>query len=163
MESSPRSVRPTRVELRPVQPDDLPLLFACEADPESNELAGVKPRDRDAFMEHWERTLTEPAILPRAILADGVVAGSIACFEREGIDYIGYWIRREFWGLGIVTRALGLLLREVERRPLFARVSADNTASIRILQRHAFVATERTDEPESERYRAGPVITFRLD
>jgi RimJ/RimL family protein N-acetyltransferase len=138
-------------------------MHACEADPVSNALAGVKPRDRDAFMTHWQRVFADGRVIPRTILADGVVAGSIACFERDGEALIGYWIRRDYWGLGIATRALGLLLNEVQRRPLHARVSAGNAASIRILQRHGFIETGRSDEPETERYRAGPVIAYRLD
>jgi len=137
-------------------------MHACEADPVGNALAGVKPRDRDAYLAHWEKVLADTAVVPRAILADGVLAGSIACFERDGEAFVGYWIRREYWGLGVTSRALGLLLEEVDRRPLHARVSAHNAASIRILERHGFVATGRTDEPETERYRAGPVIAYRL-
>lgn len=135
MDPHPHSVRPISIELRPVRADDLPLLHECEADPVSNALAGVKPRDRDAFIAHWERIAADTAVIPRVILADAVVAGSIACFERDGEAFVGYWIRREFWGLGIATRAMGLLLREARRRPLHARVSAGNAASIRVLER----------------------------
>lgn len=158
-----RASTPERVELRPVLPDDLPVLHSFEADPVGNALAGVKPRDKAAFIAHWQRILAMDTVCPRTILADGVVAGSISCFEVEDRAELGYWIGRAHWGLGVATRAVGLLLLIEPRRPLHAHVSAANPASIRVLERHGFVRTAETEEPETDRYRAGPVIAFRLD
>lgn len=154
---------PERVELRPVLPDDLPILHSFEADPVGNALAGVKPRDKAAFIAHWQRILAMDTVLQRTILADGVVAGSISCFEVEGRAELGYWIGRAHWGLGVATRAVSQILPIEHRRPLHAHVSAANPASIRVLERHGFVRTAETEEPETDRYRAGPVIAFRLD
>ena len=154
---------PERVELRPVLSDDLPILHSFEADPAGNALAGVKPRDIEAFIAHWDRISAMDTVLERTILADGVIAGRVGCFEIEGQAQIGYWIGRAHWGLGVATRAVGLMLPIEPRRPLHAHVSAANPASIRVLERHGFVRTGETEEPETDRYRAGPVIAFRLD
>ncbi|MBZ0172237.1 MAG: GNAT family N-acetyltransferase [Phycisphaerales bacterium] len=160
---TPNSPRHTRIELRPVSRDDLDEFYAFETDPESAALAGVKPRGRVAFFAHWETIATDDTVVDRAILADGVVAGRVTRFERDGRAELGYWIGREFWGLGVAGRGVGLFLEAEPRRPLHAHVSAANPASIRVLERHGFVRTGQSDEPETERYRAGPVIAFRLD
>ena len=49
-----------------------------------------------------------------------------------------YWLGREFWGKGIASRALRVFLREVQVRPLYARVAKDNVASLRVLQKCGF-------------------------
>ena len=161
------TARPHHVSLRSITRDDLAVLYQHETDPESGRLAGVKPRSRDAFIAHWERVITEERAIERAILADGVLAGRVACFEAEHDGHptwmLGYWIGREHWGRGVASSAVGLFLAEIDRRPLLARVLATNAASIRILERHGFARTAETHEPETERYTAGLVLDFRLD
>ena len=157
--------------LRPVTRDDLPILFEHESDARSAAMAGVKPRDREAFLAHWRRSLASEKVDERAILADGVLTGRIACFEGPGeahhegrpVWMLGYWIGREYWGRGIASASVGLFLDEVTRRPLLARVLASNAASIRILERAGFVRTRQIEEPETDRYTAGLVYDYRLD
>ncbi len=139
------------------------MFFAHDQDPVSAELAGVRPRARAEFDAHWERILADDSVVERAIVADGQLAGRIACFEIGTHKTVGYWIARERWGRGIATRALGLLVAEVTDRPLFAQVRAENGASIRVLERNGFRAIATTDEPGTERYTAGRVVRYRLD
>lgn len=154
------------VELRPVMREDLEIYFAHEHDPESGEMAGVKPRDREAFFAHWERVVADESVTEMAILADGVLAGRVACFaveiEGEQVWMLGYWIGREHWGQRIASRAVGQFLEQIDRRPLTARVSASNAASIRVLEGLGFAKVGSFDEPETDRYRAGPVHEYRL-
>jgi RimJ/RimL family protein N-acetyltransferase len=49
----------------------------------------------------------------------------------------------EFWGKGIATAALSRFLDVVTERPLFGRAAADNTASLRVLEKCVFVVTGR--------------------
>jgi RimJ/RimL family protein N-acetyltransferase len=126
------------VALREVRTDDLPAIFRHQADPESVAMAGLGPRDRTAFDEHWRRILHDPAVLTRAIVADGELAGTALSFEQGGRRMVGYWLDREHWGRGIATRALTLLLEEVTERPLHAVVSRHNAASLRIVEKHGF-------------------------
>src|SRR4029453_1988037 len=49
-----------------------------------------------------------------------------------------YWIGREFWGRGIATQALAVLLSAVKTRPLYARAAKDNVASLRVLEKCGF-------------------------
>lgn len=150
------------VMLRPVVPDDLEALCTFENDAESAALAGVRPRAFNAFMAHRTALLADPLIVQRAILVDGSVAGSIGLFPRDGGAEVGYWIDRAWWGRGVATRAMALFLSETSVRPLRARVLASNSASIRVLERAGFVRTGASEEPGTERYVAGLVISFVL-
>jgi RimJ/RimL family protein N-acetyltransferase len=134
------------VHLREVRADDLPIHFAQQRDPESNALAGVPARDREAFDAHWAELLADPGVVLRTVVADGEVAGSALSFVRDGRRQVGYWIGREHWGRGIASRALALLLDELAERPLYATVAAHNAASLRILSTHGFERVDRRDD-----------------
>lgn len=150
------------VDLRTVTAADLETLFAFQCDPEGCAMAGVHPRPREAFEAHWARALADPGVVARAIVADGAVAGSIGCFTRDGARWVGYWIGRAYWGRGIATRALGLLLGEVRERPLRAQVAAHNGASLTVLARCGFVEVERRWSEGTERYVACEEVELEL-
>lgn len=130
-----------RIVIRPVEASDLDTFYAHQLDPESNWMAafvGKEPRDRAAFDAHWAKILGSPDITQRTIVADGQVAGHVACFPLEGNLEVTYWLGREFWGRGIATAALQQLLRLVVTRPIFARAATDNLGSLRVLQKCGF-------------------------
>jgi RimJ/RimL family protein N-acetyltransferase len=129
--------------LRKVVEGDLPALYEYECDPEAAAMAAFPSRDRDAFMAHWAKTLTNDSALTMAIVADGEVAGNIGCWEADGHTFVGYWLGREFWGRGLATQALAELVGMVEARPLHAHVVKRNVASIRVLEKNGFVEVER--------------------
>ena len=83
------------------------------------------------------------------ITVDNLFAGTIASFVIEGDTEVTYWMDRPVWGRGVATRALQLLLEEVEVRPIHARVAADNAASLRVLEKVGFdlVGIERSFAP----------------
>lgn len=157
----PSAIR--EVTLRPTRPDDLDALYAMQADPEANALAGTKPRPRDAYMALWDTIFKDPNVIPRVILVDGVVAGGVSVFQVEHQDMLGYWIDRAWWGRGVATRAVALFLREVSRRPLVAHVAVHNAASIRILERLGFRRTGTFMGEDTTRYVAGEVAAYVLD
>lgn len=158
----------SNIHIRPVTHADVPALFEMQLDPESNRLAGTKPRDLATFNAVWARILgdasnaPDPAVTPRAILAGDRLVGMINVFPRDNRDYVGYWIHRDHWGRGIATRAIMLLVSEFTRRPLFAQVVAHNTASLRALERNNFAIISREQSPESDRFTAGEVFTLTL-
>lgn len=143
------------VTIRPVREDDLPILFEHQRDPEANAMAAFPPRDRDAFMAHWAKILSDPTCVARAIELDGAVAGNIGSFDFEGRREVGYWIDRAYWGRGVATRGLAALLREETTRPLFAGVIPHNAGSIRVLEKCGF---SRTGEISEDGH-----LIFRLD
>ncbi len=142
----------TNIRLRPIEPQDIPLMFAHQSDPESIRMAVVYPRDRPAFDAHWQMIMQDPGITARAIIANDVMVGQVSCFKMDGVDSVGYWIAREHWGKGYATRGLALLLEEVNTRPLHARVARQNTGSIRVLERNGFTLTRYQISPANGRF-----------
>ncbi len=140
------------VRLRAVQASDLPLMYELQIDVESNRMAVTIPRSRDAFDSLWAKSLNDPSHTVRAILVGDAFVGYISCFPQDGSDHVGYWIDRAFWGRGIASRALPLLLQEVTQRPLIATVATSNGASLRILQKCGFIVERIHISPASERY-----------
>lgn len=147
-----------RVQLRPVEPDDLPILFTHQADAEAARMARFPPRDRDAFLAHWERIVADPTAAARAIVSDGEVVGNVGSWDGDGGRLLGYWVGREHWGRGIATVAV-TAFPEVERtRPLHAFVATTNIASIRVLEKCGFARVDaRTSDDDVEE------LVFRLD
>jgi RimJ/RimL family protein N-acetyltransferase len=130
------------VVLREVNPDDVAIFYRQQLDAEANHMAAftVKdPSDKKAFKERWLRILSDNNIVKRTILYEGQVAGNVLVFDQFGKRSVGYWLGREFWDKGIATAALKLVLKQVEARPLYARVAKDNRGSMRVLQKSGFV------------------------
>ncbi|BCB78207.1 GNAT family N-acetyltransferase [Phytohabitans flavus] len=129
------------VALRPVDDSDLDALFEQMRDPESVRMAAFtaeNPDDRPAFDAHMAKIRTSPDVTTRAVTVDGRLAGSIASFVVDGDTEVTYWIDRSFWGQGIASQALALLLESVHVRPLFARAASDNARSLKVLRRAGF-------------------------
>lgn len=100
-----------RVALRAITAGDLPILFEQQRAPAAGWMAAFTakdPSDWDAFNAHWVKVLADPAVTNRIILADGQVAGSIACHAWFGEPEVSYGLGQEFWGRCIATRALAL-------------------------------------------------------
>ncbi len=130
--------------IRRVAPDDLPVFFEHQADPEAAKMATVEPRDRASFEDHWAKMLRDERAILRTVEADGVVVGNVVSWEHEGEREVGYWIGREHWGRGVATAALEAFVAEVTERPLFAHVANTNAGSIRVLEKCGF---RRTGNP----------------
>lgn len=129
------------VALRPILDSDLDALFEQMRDPESVQMAAFTakdPNDREAFDAHMSRLRTSPDVTARAITQDGHLVGSIGSFVIEGETEVTYWIDRPAWGQGVASRALTLLLRTVDVRPVYARAASDNVGSLRVLQKAGF-------------------------
>ena len=150
------------VTLRNVDAADLPTLFAFESEPSANEMALATPRTPEDFDAHWKKILDAPSVTALAVVVDGVVAGSVVSFEMETERYVGYWIGEAFWGRGIATEALRQLMDHLTGRPLFARVSPSNVASIRVLEKCGFELSRREWEAGNARFREGEVLVMVL-
>ena len=140
----------THVALRDVIEADLPVFFEHQLEPEANEMAAFPPRERDAFMAHWHKILPDDTKITKTVLADGRVAGNILSWEEHGRREVGYWMGKEFWGRGVATTALRLLLDLVTTRPLYAHVAKHNVASIRVLEKCGFTPAPIDDADDGE-------------
>jgi RimJ/RimL family protein N-acetyltransferase len=125
------------------------VLFEQWADPAAARMAAFTApdhMDRDAFERRWSRLRADDAVLARAIVVDGEVAGTIGSWGAPDEREITFWIGRAYWGRGIATGALDVFLSVERTRPLHARVVHDNLASRRVLEKCGFrvIATERS-------------------
>ena len=82
----------------------------------------------------------------RAIEADGQVVGGIGVLMQTDIHRknaeLGYWLAEPFWGKGITTKAIEMLVSEAFERlditRIFARPFRTNKASHRVLEKCGF-------------------------
>ena len=155
--------RAFKLKLRAVEAIDIASLFEHQTDPDSLQMAVVFPKERDEFFAHWERILSDSAVVARAILVDDQVVGHVSYFVMDGLDSVGYWIDREHWGRGIATRALELMLISVTKRPLYARVAAANLGSIRVLEKCGFNEYAREESPDDGKFPVCLEALMRLD
>ena len=139
------------VSLRQVQVGDLERMYEFEADSESNRMAATIPRPRDKFISHWEQVLLDSVTIARAVSVNDVLAGYICCFKMDEVDAVGYWLGEEFWGRGIASEALKMLIDEVSIRPLHAYVATSNQASLRVLQKCGFEVVSIQQAPATAR------------
>ena len=126
------------IALRSVRREDFAAFFAHQSDPLAASLAGVTPREWDAFQPHWQKILADPTIFTQTILFNGQTAGNLVCFPQGGQRQVGYWVDRALWGRGVATQALQLFLNSLPMRPLWAYTAADNRASMRVLEKCGF-------------------------
>ena len=140
--------RPRRgpVRLRDVEESDLPFFYDHQRDPEAVKMANFASRERDAFMAHWRKILTDETVIAKTILYEGKVAGNVVSFMRGDTREVGYWLGRETWGRGIATEALSIFLRQLKVRPLYAGVARGNRGSIRVLEKCGFTLSHSEGE-----------------
>jgi RimJ/RimL family protein N-acetyltransferase len=132
------------VRLRNVEPNDLPIFYDQQLDPDATRMAAFPSRDRASFDAHWERNiLGNPDAIIQTILFDGEVAGNIGSWSQDDTRLVGYWIGKEYWGKKVATRALASFLRLVTDRPLHAHVAKHNVGSIRVLEKCGFSLEQR--------------------
>ncbi len=129
------------VTIREVEPSDLEIFYEHQLDPEAIRMAAFVSKDRKnkaAFDAHWDKILNLPRVTNRTIVAEGQVAGYIACYPHGENMEVTYWLGREFWGKGLATLALAQMLHLIPDRPITARAATDNIGSIRVLQKCGF-------------------------
>jgi RimJ/RimL family protein N-acetyltransferase len=136
------------VSLRPWRLDDAPEVVVClDGDPEiARWLDGVP---QPYTLEHAEAYIRGDIVPDESKYAivdarDGRILGSIGLRPDANGDVgeIGYWVRGDARGRGVVTRALVLLSRHALRAGGYARVQLyadpENVASCRAAERAGF-------------------------
>jgi RimJ/RimL family protein N-acetyltransferase len=145
----------------------LAALFEIQSDAESNAMAGTKPRTREVFFATWDKIFIDPKVNGLLIEIDEgrgfELVGSIACFQAEGLNCVGYWIAKSRWGQGIASRALAMFLKEETRRPLHATTAGKNAVSRHILEKYGFRCVGTRMGEETERYLAREIADFVLE
>jgi RimJ/RimL family protein N-acetyltransferase len=129
------------IGLRAVRDDDLDTIYDQMRDPVAVRMAAFTaedPDDRAAFDAHFARLRTDPEILLFAVTVDGELAGTAGVFPVGDDTEITYWLDRSWWGRGIATRAVELLVDLVPVRPITARAASDNAGSLAVLRKVGF-------------------------
>lgn len=101
-------------------------------------------KDADVFLKH---NVGADLNTNFAILWDNKLAGGIGYIPKDDVykvtAEIGYWIGEPYWGKGIATNAIGLLVEVIRKQsPHIVRVYAEifdhNKASMRVLEKNGF-------------------------
>jgi RimJ/RimL family protein N-acetyltransferase len=125
--------RPESVTIREVESTDLETFYGHQLDLAAIRVAAFvcdDPKDKNAFGEHWDKSLNSSHITNRTIVPDGQVVGHISCCPNGNNLEVTYWLGKEFWGRGLATQALAGMLRLLGERPIFAGEATDNAGSI---------------------------------
>ncbi len=125
--------------LRPVDAAEVPVFLANQNDPIAAAMASYPTQDPASFYAHWVQIRADPTVIARTIIVQGEVAGDIVSWPNKGHREVGYWVGRAFWGRGVATAALRLLVAELPDRPLIAHVAVDNFGSRRVLEHSGFI------------------------
>ena len=132
--------------LRPLETGDATGLHAFFSDPEAMRMWGPVHADV-ARTQAWVEAALSGArdqTLEYAILRNGEAIGRAGIW-RAG--EIGFFLRRDCWGQGLMREALGALLPQFFDRLGLTRIVADvdasNLASMRVLTSLGFVETGR--------------------
>lgn len=137
-----------RLVLRPLQPGDAEGLHAFFSDPEAMELWG-KPHAELAETQAWvDSTLKAPPerTMEYAVLRDDIVIGRAGIWRSPEL---GFFLRRDAWGQGLMQEALDALLPRLFDRMDLERIVADvdarNRRSQRLLKTLGFFETGRAE------------------
>lgn len=136
----------THVDLRPFDDDDADAVFEMMRDPDAVAQAAFTaddPSDRAAFDAWLERHRADDRVSMFVVTDDGGFAGIAAAFTVDGDREVTFWITRNARGRGVASAALRLLVAREAERPLYARVAADNAASIAVLTKNGFSEIRR--------------------
>lgn len=102
--------------------------------------------NRDKWRAWIEFASSDTSILYRAVEINGEAAGEIGVSlqkDRSSKEAeLGYWLSEDYWGLGIMTRAVGEMVKmsfgKFKINRIFATPFESNYASHRVLEKAGF-------------------------
>jgi RimJ/RimL family protein N-acetyltransferase len=142
------SLRTARLVLRRAEASDADALFEIFSDAETMRYWSTTPHASIETTRKWLASMIDaPSETSEdfVIEHDGVVIGKVGCYR---IPEIGFLLRRDRWGQGLMHEAARALIDHVRTRtsePLRADVEPRNAASLRLLARLGFVETHRAE------------------
>ena len=143
-----------RILLRPWQDSDAPTLYQYASDPDIGSRAGWAPHQseeeslqiiRTVFRNDttWAIVLKEDVSHPIGAIGYGSSC-DCALPARANEPTVGYWIAKPFWGRGICTEALQIVIEHARRHFVHSLISGhfrDNPASGRVMEKCGFHPT----------------------
>ncbi|TDQ84194.1 RimJ/RimL family protein N-acetyltransferase [Dongia mobilis] len=172
----------TRLDLRPLTPRDAVDVVRLVNDFEVARYTATIPHPYDIDMarefiaapetaaDAGERFPDDPegaVVLAIALREDGRLLGCIGLQKTPEGTELGYWIGRQYWGMGYTTEAAVRITRlafETYRLPfLIASAVTINDASHRVLEKVGFAVTGTGEIHSRAQNSALPVVHRRLD
>ena len=143
-----------RITLRHWLETDAKALYKYASDPEVGPRAGWQPhKSEEESLEIIRTVFNNPTTWAIVWNETGEAIGAIGygpscdCSlpAREGEPTVGYWVGKPYWGKGICTEALRLMIAHIREttviRSLISGHFTDNHASGRVMEKCGFVAT----------------------
>jgi RimJ/RimL family protein N-acetyltransferase len=142
-------LRTPRLTLRRARASDLDGLHAIFADEETVRFWSTGPhRTLDVTREWLDAMIASPPDVSEDFVIErgGEVVGKVGFFR---LPEIGFILRRDLWGQGLVTEAARAVVDHVFQTRDLAELRADvdpnNVGSMRVLERLGFVETGRAE------------------
>ena len=143
-----------RITLRHWLDTDAKALYKYASDPEVGPRAGWQPhKSEEESLDIIRTVFNNPTTWAIVWNETGEAIGAIGygpscdCSlpAREGEPTVGYWVGKPYWGKGICTEALRLMIAHIREttviRSLISGHFTDNHASGRVMEKCGFVAT----------------------
>jgi RimJ/RimL family protein N-acetyltransferase len=127
------------VTLRNVEDGDLEILYQQQLDPDAVKMRAFPSSEREPYMAHWAKVLTNDSNVLRIIVANDKVVGSMMSWAQDGKRQVGFGLGKDYWGRGIATKALAAFLDELSERPLYGYAAGHNIGSQRVMEKCGFV------------------------
>ena len=127
------------IKLRPFREDDFDAFHAIVSDYDVVKMTSSWPFPAEEDFSRMRMNTPEAQSgAVKVIEVDGRLAGGVGIVNNE----VGYHIGKQFWGRGIMTRALNLRLAEEFADPEIVSIKScvwsDNPASARVLEKVGF-------------------------
>lgn len=135
-----------RVRLRSLEPEDQEFLERLCRDPAVRQYLGGPVPEAEIptkLARYLGHAKTESHFLVEGIdFGESLGLISLHPARRTGWEEISYQFLPEFWGQGLASEALALLLREPRSLPLLAETQTKNSRSIHLLEKLGFEKLE---------------------
>lgn len=154
---SDNNMKSDRIRLRHWQESDAEALYKYASDLEVGPRAGWAPhRTLEESLEVIRTVFNNPTTWAIVWNETGEAIGAMGygpscdCSlpARECEPTVGYWVGKPYWGMGICTEALRLMIGHIRKttdiRSLISGHFADNPASGRVMEKCGFVPTGET-------------------
>ena len=165
-----------RILLRHWKDSDAKALYKYASDPEVGPRAGWQPHhSEDESLEIIRTVFNNPTTWAIILKETGKVVGAIGygpscdCSlpSHEGEPTLGYWVGKPYWGMGICTEALNLMISHIRKttgiKSLISGHFTDNPASGRVMEKCGFVPTGETAfDPRLYMGEGRPIRVLRL-
>ncbi len=142
-------------KLRPWTIEDLDRVTGMSAGKQITDfMSDGFPDSRDKWKAFLEKVIGNKAILYYAIEVNGSAVGGIGISpqkeEMNNSAELGYWLAEEYWGKGIMSKAVREIVEQAFKKfdinRILAKPYSSNPASHRVLEKAGFKLESRLEK-----------------